>query len=290
MLVDDLETSPRPNPLILWPQYSNRKVVEKSILSLTTSSLEKHNRHATDVNVSDRPIQAEKISIIQSPVIPYIVNIRVGNFILKNIELEYLTDHISPKRSERQRIKKAYHINANEYKSRKCPINQKNRSLDLIGELVHIKNQPTQSVLSPPDPKNSKKINDAQVKLAPIEPSLGADGRLEQIDKKYDIETNNAIDLAHNPVTDLMIVDDNKPKVYAGEKRKRSDLYEIEKKKTMSAGTMRAIIDIVDKMGNTYTKNALKSELLVPTVLISKDTLIPKYYKQAINDPYMKKH
>ncbi|RKF57445.1 hypothetical protein GcM3_188040 [Golovinomyces cichoracearum] len=99
---------------------------------------------------------------------------------------------------------------------------------------------------------------------------------------------DNNKDLSHVPSLDLMVIDNDKPKVYTGEKRKR---YTIDDNETDNSHrnkilrAMLAIIDIVEDADDDNTENALLSDLLVSTALIRQEIPIPRTYKQAVNDP-----
>ncbi|RKF54990.1 hypothetical protein GcC1_207031 [Golovinomyces cichoracearum] len=160
--------------------------------------------------------------------------------------------------------------------------------------------------------RNQKKPQSHSMELAPtpkiensIEPntnisssSISLDtllsNRLLQIKpataKPFKTKSNgdNNKDLSHVPSMDLMVIDNDKPKVYTGEKRKR---YTIDDNETDNSHrnkilrAMLAIIDIVEDADDDNTEHALISDLLVSTALICQEIPIPRTYKQDVNDP-----
>ncbi|RKF57446.1 hypothetical protein GcM3_188026, partial [Golovinomyces cichoracearum] len=100
-------------------------------------------------------------------------------------------------------------------------------------------------------------------------------------------EDNNE-DLSHVPSLDLMVIDNDKPKVYTGEKRKRYTIDDNETDNSQRNKILRAmlaIIDIVKDADDSNTEHALLFDFLVSTALICQEIPIPRTYKQAVNDP-----
>lgn len=79
------------------------------------------------------------------------------------------------------------------------------------------------------------------------------------------------------------------PTVYAGEKRKRNFLDDIETndkhRDKMYKYSLLAIIEMLDSMDHNNTEKALFSEFLFSTALLCEEIHIPTTYKKAINDP-----